>query len=312
MHSRTDYACVVWHKYRCSTTNSAALQKADNAAHRFSLGAFKTHPIALLLHDTNSLSAKDRLDSKLDAALARLLTLPLSNPAGKLAQQALSRNRSKHLSTIHRAFKHPDSMWPRLPYGVEELVPDLANLPPHPRITASIAANRQESWDFLTDNLTDPPANTRVIYCDGSTQEKGTGAAALVDHDNSLQLRMGDQLFYTAYDGELLGLLLALGVARRAPASTAHIWVLSDSQTAIRDITNPTSEKTGQHLRHLIRKEISRLLSTRPDTNIAFIWSAKGNDIPGHAAADQMAKTAATCTAHADLPVSYGALTSAI
>lgn len=254
VHTRTDYACVVWHKYRGSTTSSAALQKVDNVAHRFSLGAFKTHPTALLLHDTNSLCARDRLDNKSDAALACLLTLPLSNPAGKIAQRALSHNHSKHLSTIHQAFKHPDSTWSRLPHGVEEPNPDLANLPPHPRITASIAANRQDFLDFLTDNLADSPNNTQVIYCDGSSQEKGTGAAALDDHDNNLKLRMGDQLFYTAYDGELLGLLLALGVARRAPMPTAHFWILSDSQTDIRDITNPTSVKTGQHIRHLIKK----------------------------------------------------------
>lgn len=93
INTRTDYACAVRHKYKGTATGVASIQRVDNAAHGFAPGTFKTHPLPFPLHHTNSLSTRDHLDYKTDAALARLLTLPPSNPAGRLNPAALATSR---------------------------------------------------------------------------------------------------------------------------------------------------------------------------------------------------------------------------
>lgn len=125
---------------------------------------------------------------------------------------------------------------------------------------------------------------------------------------SSLKLRLGAQNHFTAYDGELVSILLGLGLARAAPGTTQYIWILNDSQTAIRDITNPPPLKSGQHIRYLISKELKRLLTQYPDATVAFIWCAKGSGVEGHEKADALAKAASKLTSFSHLPVSYKAI----
>lgn len=312
IYSRTDYACVVWHKYGGSPTRVAAIQRSDNVGHRFALGAFKTHPVDYLLHDTNSCSAGSRLDMKITAAVARLLTLPTDNPVAQLTTLVLSKNRTRHQSSLHHAIHHPTSLWHNLPSQVEVLDPTTKQLTPHPRSAASIAETRDESLEFVELNLADRPPNTFVVYCDGASQKAGTGAAATDDTGNQLQLRLGSNEFYTAYDGELISLLLALGLVRKAPSTTNFFWVLNDSQTAIRDITTPPPLKSGLHIRLLIHKEIRRLLHHRPLATLAFIWCAKAGEVEGQVKADALAKQAAGLPLTSELPVSHAALSQLI
>lgn len=149
------------------------------------------------------------------------------------------------------------------------------------------------------------------MFCDRASQDTGTGAAALATDDRSLKLRLGKQDHYTAYDGELTSFLLALGLARHAPTDTNFIWILNDSQTAIKDITNTPSPKSGQHIRSLIIKEICRLLDRRPGLTIALLWCAKG-EVADHTKVDALAKAATQLPTASDLPVSYAALQSLI
>lgn len=90
--SSTNYASMVLHKPDLEATRTAALQRVDNVAHRFALGSFRTHPLEFLLHDTNSLSARDRLNNKTDIVIARLLTLLDTNTAGVPVLRAFSKN----------------------------------------------------------------------------------------------------------------------------------------------------------------------------------------------------------------------------
>lgn len=81
IHSRTDYAVSVWHRHAVNTAVTRAIQRIDNIAQRFTLGVFRTQPLPFLKHDTASLPAIHRLDSKAKKAIARVLTLLDSNPA---------------------------------------------------------------------------------------------------------------------------------------------------------------------------------------------------------------------------------------
>lgn len=249
---------------------------------------------------------------KTSAAVARLLTLPSTNPIAHLTTLALTKNRSRHKSTLHHAIHHPSSIRHDLPAQVEVLDPATASLTPHPRATASIAEDRAASQEFVDSNLADQPPNTFVVYCDGASRETGTGAAATDNLGNQLQLRLGPQEFYTAYNGELTSLLLALGLARQAPPSTNFFWFLNDSQTAIRDVTSPPPLKSGLHIRCLIHQEMDHLLRRRPAAKLALIWCAKAGDIEGQMEADSLTKQATSLHSASELPISHAALTQLI
>lgn len=199
-------------------------------------------------------------------------------------------------------------MWATLSTNIEQLDPFLLTPSPGPRVTGIIADTRDESHTFAQENVPAPPANTFMVFCDGSSQAAGTGAAAVAPDGSCLKLRLGDQEHYTAYDGELTSVLLALGMARAAPLNTRFIWILNDSQTVIKDVTEPPPLKSGQHLRQLISKEINRLLRHNPLTNIALIWCAKGSDIKDHKTADSLAKAATQLPTASQLPFSYKAI----
>lgn len=310
--TRTDYACVVWHKTSASPSASAAIQRVDNTAHRFTLGTFKSQPVDFLLHDTNSLKAKDRLDCKANAAIARLLTLPMSNPAGLLSTQVFNQRRNRHLSTLHHTFQAASGMWSNLPTRVEVIDPH--HRPPQPakRVTSAISSSREESHEFVLSNTTPTPPHTFVVCCDGASQVDGTAAAALDNQGLSLRLRLGAQAFYTAHDGELASVLLALLLARDAPQDTSFVWILNDNQTVINEITDPPPPKTGQHLRQLIARELHRLLDRLPNATVAFIWCAKGSGLEAHSAVDTLAKETTKLATVSDLPISHPALQAQI
>lgn len=300
--SRTNYACVVWHKPGASASKSAALKRVDNVAHRFGLGVFKTHPLGFLLHETNSISARARLDIKTDKTLAQLLTLPQTNPAGVLNLQALSHNRTRHRTPIHHAIYSPSSIWTTLPSNIEVLDPFKPLYGPSSRTTGIVAETKEESIEFVHKNVTSDWAETYVVFCDGANQTAGTGAGAVASDDTSLKLLLGSQEHFTAYDGKLASVMLALGLARAAAPDTKFIWILNKSQTFIRNVTSHLSSKSGQHLQHLIAKETRRLLTQLPDASIACIWCAKGAEMENHV------KAATKLMTSSELPISHNAI----
>lgn len=48
VHSRTDYASIIWHSYGKHTATTHALQQLDNKAQHLALGAFRSHPLLFL------------------------------------------------------------------------------------------------------------------------------------------------------------------------------------------------------------------------------------------------------------------------
>lgn len=115
VHSRADYASVVWHRFGKTTGAPSKLQSVDHIAWRFALGVFKTHPTPFLGYETCSAPAHARLDAKTDTAIIRLLSLPSTNPAAALVKAVFSRNRRAHGSSIHHALGHPDSICRSMP-----------------------------------------------------------------------------------------------------------------------------------------------------------------------------------------------------
>lgn len=172
VHSRTDYAASVWHQYDQNTATVKAIQRIDNTAQRFAFGVFKTHPLIYLKHDTTSASALLRLNSKSQKALARLLSLPDTNPAAVLTRTTLSTPRWFHRTSLHRVLLSRTSTLANLPGQIERIsLCDTMDTSPHPRIRALIASNKQAAKLFVQSQLallTEEIPTYALSFSDGS------------------------------------------------------------------------------------------------------------------------------------------------
>lgn len=316
VHSRVDYACVAWHRYGKTSGYPAKLQQLDNITHRFSLGVFRTHPTPFLLHDTCSAPPSARLDAKVDAAILRLLTLPNTNPAARLAKAVFTRNRQAHRSTVHHALGHADNICRSLPSLPEVLEASKAGKPPPAHVQGVIKASSEEASTFVSANIDQPPPQTFISFCDGSHQpEKGAGAAVVVrntanpDAWPTLSVRVGDADTTTPYQAELVGLELAIANARStAQPGTLFFWFLTDNQTMIQGMTEPLRLKPGMLTCLRLRQNLSRLISRYPNSTAALIWCPSKSAIEGMVKADAAAKTATTLRQTIDQPPNPSAI----
>lgn len=197
-----------------------AIQRINNVAQRFLLGVFQTHPLVFLKHNTASLSALQRLNSKTEKTMARLLTLPDSNPAAVLARQALQSPRNTHKSGAHFAFQSPSSTLAGIAQPLEcVLFTDPLSLP-HPKTHTLIAKSKPAAHFFVNSqlgNLTKPEKTQVLAFSDGSLIP-GTGVAAEALHFPTGELLpafLGDSTSHTFYEAELVGIRPTAEAERR-------------------------------------------------------------------------------------------------
>lgn len=91
-------------------------------------------------------------------------------------------------------------MWADLPTNVEVLDPYKNTPSPHPRATGIVADSHEEINLFVSDNLSTPPSDIFFVFCDGSQQDAGTGAAAVASDGSHVKLRLGNQDHYTLHE----------------------------------------------------------------------------------------------------------------
>lgn len=115
----------------------------DNAAQRFALGVFKTHPLVYLKQDTASLPEIVRLNAKAEKAAARLLSLPPTNSAAAIVGEILENPGKTHQAAMHYALHHPASTLSALSGRVEPIFLADALTAPQPRFQTLIAASKE-------------------------------------------------------------------------------------------------------------------------------------------------------------------------
>lgn len=314
IHSRVDYASVVWHRYGKSTGPPSKLQRIDHSAYRFALGVFRTHPTPFLRHDTCSASAADRLDAKTDTAIIRLLSLPDSNPAAHLVQSVFRRNRKTHRSSIHHALAHPSYICSTLTRLPEIVDARKAGLPPHAEVQGVILSSKDEMLALVNNKISSPPPSAFLAFSDGAhAQDKGAGAATawytpdtLHTPDRTLdvlKVRVGDAHATIPYQAELTGFELAVANARaKATPLTEFFWFFTDNQTVIRDLTEPVKAKAGMESCLRIQTGLGKLIRQHQGAKISIIWCPSKTDIDGLTAADAAAKEAMTLQQVIDAP----------
>ena len=127
-----------------------------------------------------------------------------------------------------------------------------------------------------------------IVYTDGSDIQDRVGAAAYSPtHQLIRQSYAGHQSMSTVYVAELIGIQLALAMAKEAP--TNSITIFTDNQAAVRAVACP-ARQSGQYVIRNIIRELEDLQQRQ--IKVCIRWVPAHIGIQGNEEADRLAKQA--------------------
>lgn len=321
VHSRTDYASIVWHSHGKPSATTHSLQRLDNTAQRLALGAFRSHPIIFLRHDSNSISTLQRLDSKSDSGAVRLLSLPPSNPASHSILKIAAYSGSRHLHPLHYTLSSTSTTSGSLVCPMECIDPSLRSSPPPYWLNLCTESEALPCLEMA--KKTPSTCNTLIVHCAGTHhQSEGAYAAAYAPLSrSSLSFSLDHAESSTSYEAEMVALWLAARLAKtlQSPA-TLDIHLFSPSLRAVTALLNPSKPTPGQALRRALWDYLTRFNSTTtPETavpNLNVRWCPANHGLADSDKALELAEKASTSPTPAlstiSLPSSVQAATAKV
>ena len=273
-------------------------------------------------------------------AAARIASLPPSHPLHSLSRKAANRYVKRHRSPLHNLFLTTKIS----PAKVENI--DASRR--HQNFIPAFSSHMKKSQpDALIDAILNHEIAPVSVYCDGSGFEGGIGASAVLFIDgierNSLRYHLGSVSEHTVYEGEIVGLTLALHLLAGLRRQLKSITLLgTDSQATILALDNQLSHSAHYLLDHVhdtaakLHQQQDKLQNTkarREAKQKGIDWKARDRNVvdlqlhwtPGHLdfqpneRADEEAKLAAQGSSsnvndlpvylrHKPLPLSVSAL----
>lgn len=159
-------------------------------------------------------------------------------------------------------------------------------------LNTEIAATREESHEADRN-----AADELKIYTDGSGLDGSIGAAAVLvrtGHEPiKLKFHLGSASEHTVYEGELVGILLAVLIVKKVTPRAATVSINSDSQAAVMALR---SYKKGpaQHLVEEINRAVEEIkLQGENRTKFTLRWISGHDGSEGNEIADEEARKAA-------------------
>ncbi|KAF8120570.1 hypothetical protein EV363DRAFT_1189111, partial [Boletus edulis] len=158
-----------------------------------------------------------------------MATLPKSHPLNSHIISTL-RHRSRHKSPLHRltnAF-HYD------PRKFKDILPVRHNPKWSPDVTVAV---EEEKNAALLQDIEAETTHDICLYSDGSGIEGGIGGAAVLRRNgrkvDKLRLTLGRSKDHTVYEGEIVGMILAVELLRRYRGEVRTVSLGLDNKAAI-------------------------------------------------------------------------------
>jgi len=250
-------------------------------------GALRTTAGDTLEAHANLLPIDLLFDKVIFRAAMRLASLPPTHPLHSHVRRAAKQYVKRHRSPLHHLFNINNIK----PTTIETILPTRRRPGHSPAFTTSIPPNKTEALAEAT-HIHD--TTTFTIYCDGSGYEGGIGAAAVLFTNSTetkhLTFHLGSDKEHTVYEGELVGILLALQLIKdlRSRAKRNPPAIGLDNQAAIRGLNNQRP-----HAAHYLLDSIHDATDTLRIPNLLIHWTPGHSDFHPNDRADELAKEAA-------------------
>jgi ribonuclease HI len=250
-------------------------------------GAMRTTPNDLLDVHADLLPLSFTANSICHSAAIRYATLGEDHPLHKPVLRA-RRYVKRHRGPLHElldAFEvDPKKITKVYPYGRKP--------GKYPDLRYDIADSKEEAKERDAED-----ARSIKVYTDGSDQNGGVGAAAILYKDGqrkkTLRYFLGSSAEHTIHDAELVGVILGLGLLQQETYMDSAV-IAPDSQAAIKAICQGENTKTAQFLTDAIEEELEITKQAHEDLDLLIRWVPGHRDIEGNEAVDTEAKKAAT------------------
>lgn len=116
-----------------------------------------------------------------------------------------------------------------------------------PLMEAEIARDRESAIEAYGE--LDYVDSHYHLYSNGLRIDGHVGAVALdPEHGRELLQYLGEDLFHTVFEAELVGIRLALQLVSKLPRTATHCTIHIDNQAAIRALTSRPKARPAQHL----------------------------------------------------------------
>lgn len=184
-------------------------------------------------------------------------TLPPNHPLFKGIKSAYE-NCSFHNFESTRKFPSPIHSLLKAfrtnPNRMEKILPVRHYTKWHPDVTTEIAEDSESALKADKDAQED-----MRIYSDGSAIDEGVGAVAVLMRGkvevDALRFHLGSVKNHTVYEGELVGMILAVELLRRKAGRKDSMALGADNQAAIL-ATQAFNSKAGHYLMDIFHNDL--------------------------------------------------------
>lgn len=298
---KLEYASTVWHNPLKDKMHLRALGTVQRAALLRVVSAFKTVATQTLEVECHILPLHLRLKQRGQDVVVRLCTLPPGHPLAKVAERVKQRVKRKGTHSSSALIQTMRSMERDGLDSLETIDP--TPLAPWSQSAFASTAIEHDKIQALEDIEEVMKTPQKVIFTDASSNDSGVGAAVVMldpdhGHQQTAQIGLGSAADWTVHTAELVAIHQATEMIKAITVEPSQVHdgaraftIITDSQSAIRAITCPSSG-SGQHIVRRILQQVGSLREHK--VQIHLLWTPAHAGVEGNEMADQLAKQAAS------------------